>query len=51
MTKLLVGIALSVFLSLGVATQGARADEGQVDVLLVLATDVSRSVDDREYNL
>jgi hypothetical protein len=30
---------------------GARADEGQVDLLLVLAADVSRSVDDKEFKL
>jgi hypothetical protein len=29
----------------------ARADEGPVDVLLVLATDVSRSVDEKEFRL
>ena len=29
----------------------ARADEGQVDLLLVLAADVSRSVDDKKFKL
>ena len=29
----------------------ARADEGQVDLLLVLAADVSRSVDEKEFKL
>jgi hypothetical protein len=29
----------------------ARADEGEVDVLLVLAADVSRSVDDKKFKL
>ena len=29
----------------------ARADEGQVDLLLVLAADVSRSVDDVKFKL
>jgi hypothetical protein len=51
MAKLLAGIALFFFLSLGLASPSARADEGQVDVLLVLAADVSRSVDDREFKL
>jgi hypothetical protein len=51
MAKLLAGIALSLFLSLGLASPSAHADEGQVDVLLVLAADVSRSVDDREFKL
>jgi hypothetical protein len=30
---------------------GTHADEGQVDLLLVLAADVSRSVDDKEFKL
>jgi hypothetical protein len=51
MVNLLAGIVVSLFLSLGLATPVAHADEGQVDVLLVLATDVSRSVDDREFKL
>jgi Protein of unknown function (DUF1194) len=32
-------------------SSGARADEGEVDVLLVLAADVSRSVDDKKFKL
>jgi hypothetical protein len=51
MVNLLAGIVVSLFLSLGLASPVAHADEGQVDVLLVLATDVSRSVDDREFKL
>jgi hypothetical protein len=51
MAKLLAGIAFSLFLGLGLATPRAHADEGQVDVLLVLAADVSRSVDDKEFKL
>src|SRR5512145_1673529 len=51
MAKLLAGIAFSLFLSLGLASPSAHADEGQVDVLLVLAADVSRSVDDKEFKL
>jgi hypothetical protein len=51
MVNLLAGIVVSLFLSLGLAIPVAHADEGQVDVLLVLATDVSRSVDDREFKL
>jgi hypothetical protein len=33
------------------AAPSAHADEGQVDLLLVLAADVSRSVDEREFRL
>ncbi len=33
------------------ASPVARADEGEVDVLLVLAADVSRSVDDKKFKL
>jgi hypothetical protein len=51
MAKLLAGIAFALFLSLGLASRSAHADEGPVDVLLVLATDVSRSIDDREFKL
>lgn len=51
MAKLLAGIAFSLFLSLGLVIPSAHADEGQVDVLLVLAADVSRSVDDKEFKL
>jgi hypothetical protein len=44
---------LAFFLSLAPVLEapGARADEGQVDLLLVLAADVSRSVDDKEFKL
>lgn len=47
----------AIVVALIVATGGlygsptARADEGQVDLLLVLAADVSRSVDDRKFRL
>jgi hypothetical protein len=51
MAKLLAGIVFSLFLSFGFAAPCAWADEGEVDVLLVLAADVSRSVDDREFKL
>jgi hypothetical protein len=51
MAKLLARIAFSLFLSLGLTAPSARADEGRVDVLLVLAADVSRSVDEREFKL
>ena len=44
-----------VALLLAVATlwtsPGVRADEGEVDVLLVLAADVSRSVDEKKFKL
>ena len=52
MAKLLAGIASAFLLTLGLfASPSARADEGQVDLLLVLAADVSRSVDEREFKL
>lgn len=53
MGKLLARISLVLVLLAGapLACPGARADEGQVDLLLVLAADVSRSVDEREFRL
>jgi hypothetical protein len=53
MAKLLAGVVFAFVLTMGAVCGGpaARADEGQVDLLLVLAADVSRSVDDREFNL
>lgn len=53
MSKLLAAAALAFTLTTGVLFGGraARADEGQVDLLLVLAADVSRSVDDTEFKL
>jgi hypothetical protein len=53
MAKPLAGIVLAFLLMLGplAGSRGAQADEGQVDLLLVLAADVSRSVDDREFKL
>jgi hypothetical protein len=51
MVKLLAGIAFSFFLTMGLASSNVHADEGQVDLLLVLAADVSRSVDDKEFKL
>jgi hypothetical protein len=52
MAKLLARIASAFLLTLGLlASPTARADEGQVDLLLVLAADVSRSVDEREFKL
>jgi hypothetical protein len=52
MVKLLAGISFAFGLIVGplLACPGARADEGQVDLLLVLAADVSRSVDERSSN-
>jgi len=53
MSKLLAGavyaFALAAAILLG--SSAGRADEGRVDLLLVLAADVSRSVDDREFKL
>src|SRR5215813_4326942 len=53
MAKVLAAIflALVLHLSPGLGCPGAHADEGQVDLLLVLAADVSRSVDDKEFKL
>jgi Protein of unknown function (DUF1194) len=49
----LAGIAFALVLVLGpfLGHSSARADEGQVDLLLVLAADVSRSVDEKEFKL
>ena len=53
MSKLLAAALLAFVLTTGVyfGSTAARADEGQVDLLLVLAADVSRSVDDKEFKL
>jgi hypothetical protein len=51
MAQLVVGTIFCLFLSFGLAIPSAQADEGEVDVLLVLAADVSRSVDEREFRL
>jgi hypothetical protein len=51
MVKLLAGMAFSFILGMGLASPRVHADEGQVDLLLVLAADVSRSVDDSEFKL
>jgi len=53
MSKMSAGVVFALVLATGVVfgTSTSRADEGQVDVLLVLAADVSRSVDDKEFTL
>jgi Protein of unknown function (DUF1194) len=53
MSKLLAAAVLAFILTTGVffGSPAARADEGRVDLLLVLAADVSRSVDDKEFKL
>jgi uncharacterized protein DUF1194 len=53
MSKLLTGVVFALSLATGIlfGSSSSRADEGQVDLLLVLAADVSRSVDDREFQL
>jgi Protein of unknown function (DUF1194) len=53
MSKLWARIVFALVLTAGVTLGSSvgRADEGQVDLLLVLAADVSRSVDDREFRL
>jgi hypothetical protein len=52
MSKLLTGVAFAFVAMVGLlpVAPAARADE-QVDLLLVLAADVSRSVDDKEFKL
>ena len=49
----LARIAFALILTAGpfMGPSTARADEGQVDLLLVLAADVSRSVDEKEFKL
>jgi hypothetical protein len=49
-TAAFILVALAATIALG-ATSPARADEGEVDLLLVLAADVSRSVDDAKFKL
>ena len=44
-------VALAVTAGLGPLQQAARAEDDQVDLLLVLAADVSRSVDERKFKL
>jgi hypothetical protein len=53
MSKLVAGSVLAFILTAGLyfGSPVARADEGKVDLLLVLAADVSRSVDDKEFKL
>lgn len=53
MARVLAGIIWAFLLTLSPVpgAPGAHADEGQVDLLLVLAADVSRSVDDKEFKL
>ncbi|HWB45388.1 MAG TPA: DUF1194 domain-containing protein [Hyphomicrobiaceae bacterium] len=52
-SRLLVCALAALVLLAGTArhAQPALADEGEVDLLLVLASDVSRSVDDRKHRL
>jgi hypothetical protein len=49
MSKWLAGVVFALGVVLG--GSAGRADEGEVDLLLVLAADASRSVDDREFKL
>jgi hypothetical protein len=53
MWKLAAALLAFILAPAGVllGSPAAHADEGHVDVLLVLAADVSRSVDDREFKL
>jgi hypothetical protein len=53
MRKWMATVAFALFMTAGGLgdSQAARADEGQVDLLLVLAADVSRSVDERKFKL
>ena len=53
MSKLMTAVlaALTILASAAAHAPPALADEGEVDLLLVLASDVSRSVDDRKHRL
>jgi Protein of unknown function (DUF1194) len=53
MASWLARIAFALVLTVGpfLGRSSACADEGQVDLLLVLAADVSRSVDEKEFRL
>jgi hypothetical protein len=53
MSKLMTVVLAALALLAGAATRASPvlADEGEVDLLLVLASDVSRSVDDRKHRL
>ncbi len=53
MRKWMAAAAFSLLVGAGGlwGSPAARADEGQVDLLLVLAADVSRSVDERKFKL
>ena len=53
MPRRIVALCLALLVAVGVGrlAQPARADDEQVDLLLVLAADVSRSVDERKFRL
>jgi hypothetical protein len=51
MLKRMAAMVLALVLLAGAACRSALAEEGEVDLLLVLAADVSRSVDERKFKL
>jgi hypothetical protein len=51
MLKWMTAIVIALALAAGMAPLPALAEDGQVDLLLVLAADVSRSVDEKKFKL
>jgi len=47
----MTAIVLALVAAIGISARPALAEEGQVDLLLVLAADVSRSVDEKKFKL
>ena len=51
MLKWMTAIVIVLAMATGIAPMPALAEDGQVDLLLVLAADVSRSVDEKKFKL
>jgi hypothetical protein len=51
MLKCMTAIVLALAMAAGMALRPALAEDGDVDLLLVLAADVSRSVDEKKFKL
>lgn len=51
MLKCMTAIVLALTMAAGMALRPALAEDGDVDLLLVLAADVSRSVDEKKFKL
>jgi hypothetical protein len=51
MLKLMTAVLIALAAVAGMAAQPALAEDGEVDLLLVLAADVSRSVDEKKFKL